>query len=365
MKQSHRSQLAPAVISLLCAAAVAASALSFRGDILAIAAVSAMFPAYAGIDGYHAAQKSGGEAHRVESPPVYEGWATEPVAGPTGGGYAVLTDNTGSDSIPAENRGPIEDAFYGSGSSNYYFDFNGGNINNKTGIADDLLIAEIQKDCGYTIELNSPEPQVLIYHTHASESFDRYTAGYYDTTYPTRSSDNTMNMVSVGAVVAEVLNAGGINTVQSDIRHDYQYNGSYARSRATVEEYLAKYPTIKVVLDLHRDGIESEGVRYRPIVDIGGVPAAQFMIISAADEDQNRWNYYDNLRLAARIQATSAAMYPGLARPLCFKDTTYNQDLCKGALLIEMGSHGNSLTEALYTGFLLGQVLVQTLSGIN
>lgn len=363
MKKPFCNNMIPMLISLLCAAAVLMSALSVKSDIISIAAASALFPSAAGINEYRAAARAAGG--NSESQPAYEGWISPGDISSAGGRYAVATDNSGCDLIPADNRGPIEDAFYGSGSGVYYLDYLGGNINNKTGISNERLLSEIQKNCGYSIELNSSEPQVLIYHTHATESFDRYTAGYYDSSYPTRSSDNSQNMVGVGAVVAEVLNAAGINTLQSQTQHDYQYNGSYARSRATIEEYLTKYPSIKVVLDLHRDGIESEGIRYRPIVLVDGIPAAQFMIISAADEDENRWNYYDNLRLAARIQSVSAAMYPGLARPVSFKDTTYNQDMSRGALLIEVGSHGNSLTEALYTGYLLGQVLVKTLTELN
>ncbi len=364
MKKDGFRRAAAAAAALLAAAAVAVTAVRTVGaDGWGILAATAMFPMQVSLP---LLLTAGGQSGQTVVEPEHPG-AGDPIlpeqTDPLRARYAIPTDNTGSELIPEENRGVIQDTFYGSGSSSAYLDYKGGNINNRTEHTAAELAEALAEPLGYRVELYSSEPQVLIYHTHTNESFDRYTAGYFDRTYPTRLSDADRNMISVGRITAEVLNAAGINTIQCQTTHDNQYNGSYQRSRASVQALLRQYPSIKVILDLHRDGIESGGVRMRPIVEIDGVPAAQFMIIAAADKE-NRWDYLENLRLAARVQSASAALYPGLARPVSFKYTTYNQDLAPGALLVEVGSHGNSLTEAQYTGYLLGQVLAKAFTDL-
>jgi stage II sporulation protein P len=101
------------------------------------------------------------------------------------------------------------------------------------------------------------EPLVLIYHTHATESFERYDSAYYDTRNTWRSTDNNNNMVAVGAAMAHALEKEGIGVIHDTTQHDYpSYNGSYERSAKTIQNYLQQFPSIKIVLDLHRDAME-------------------------------------------------------------------------------------------------------------
>ena len=163
----------------------------------------------------------------------------------------------------------------------------------------------------------------------------------------------------VGAVIAGVLNDAGIHTVQDTTLHDYpSYTGAYERSNATVRHWLEEYPSIKVVLDVHRDAIEYEdGTRVKPVAEISGLKAAQVMIICGADNGGNLPNFKQNLRFAAAWQDKIETMFPGLARPVLFDYRYYNQDLTTGSLLIEMGGHGNCLEEAKYSGQLVAQAL--------
>ena len=133
---------------------------------------------------------------------------------------------------------------------------------------------------------DTAEPQVLIYHTHATESFAPYDSDSYDNRYNWRSTDNNNNMVAVGAVMARVLRSQGIGVVHDTSQHDYpSYNGSYANSYRSIKRYLEQYPTIKVVLDLHRDAIEREGgLIVKPTAEIGGEKYAQLMIVSNCDD---------------------------------------------------------------------------------
>ena len=121
------------------------------------------------------------------------------------------------------------------------------------------VAAEIGQPLPFSIEVGSSEPQVLIMHTHTTESYRTGEELWCDPDYPFRSTDNSQNMVAVGAEIAAVLNDAGIATLQDTTQHDYpSYNGSYDRSKVTVERYLEQYPSIKVVLDIHRDAIQRE-----------------------------------------------------------------------------------------------------------
>ena len=167
-------------------------------------------------------------------------------------------------------------------------------------------------------------------------------------------------MAAVGAEIASVLNQAGITTLQDTTLHDYpSYVGSYERSNETVRRYLEEYPSIKVVLDVHRDAIEKEGTRIAPLAEINGEEAAQVMIICGCDNGGNLPNYQRNLAFAAAWESTMEGMFPGLTRPVLFDYRYYNQDLTTGSLLIEMGGHGNTLEQALVSGRLVGQALVR------
>lgn len=215
---------------------------------------------------------------------------------------------------------------------------------------------------GFAIE-NTNEPQVLIYHTHTSESFLPFDTGYYYESFYPRSSDENENVCSVGKEIAKVLNKNGIKTIHDTTVHDVTYTDAYEKSYETIMNDLEKYPSIKVILDIHRDGIGNEGSRSKPVCDINGKQAAQFMILSGYnyddDPDFRDWEY--NLRFALKIQKNAVDMYPDLARPIDFGDFTYHMNVNTGSLLIEIGADSNSIEEVRYTGHLLGNVLVKTL----
>ena len=131
-----------------------------------------------------------------------------------------------------------------------------------------------------------------------------------------------------------------------------------------VQQYLAQYPSIKVVVDVHRDAIESEGgSRYAPVCTVGGRQAAQVMLICGCDNGGSVRlpNWRQNLRFAAAWERSMEQLYPGLTRPVLFSYRFYNQDLTTGSLLIEIGGHGNNLNEALYAGQLAAQALASAL----
>ena len=237
-------------------------------------------------------------------------------------------------------------------------------INNETSYEVDVA-ACLASDTA--IHVSGDGPQVLIMHTHATESFEPYDTDTYDTRHTWRTTDNTQNIVAAGEVMAEAIRSYGIEVLHDETQHDYpSYNGSYERSAVTVQDYLEKYPSIKVVLDVHRDAVQRDTTLVKPVTEIDGRKAAQLMIIAGCDDgtmDMPNWS--KNFRFAAGMQDAIESRYPSLTRPVFFCYRKYNQDLTTGSLLIEIGSHGNTLEEVLYTAQLAGDAIGSYLQGLR
>ena len=237
-------------------------------------------------------------------------------------------------------------------------------VKNKTNI--NLNIAEeLSKRPDINIKKDG-NPQVLIIHTHTTESYMKMDQGfYYESFYP-RSIDPLKNVIQVGNAIEEKLKKAKIGVIHDTTYHDNPtYNGSYSRSAATIRSNLEKYPSINVVLDIHRDAIGSNNCgKIKPTFKVDGRKAAQIMIISGCDQDGTigfkDWEY--NLRFALRLQKMGETMYPGLTRALSFANVKYNMNITHGSLLIEVGSDSNTLDEAVYSGGLLGNALVNVLN---
>lgn len=283
----------------------------------------------------------------------------------------TVPENAGEKPYPSEDSwtagGSIIRTTYGYYSGSYYFDLdNGGQVNNQTSIPNETLLSESRCQADFAIE-NTDEPLVLIYHTHTTESFEPYVRDFYDANFNYRTTDETKNMIMVGNAIQAELEAQGISVIHSKEIHDYpSYNGSYSRSRETILSILEQYPSIKVVLDIHRDAISSENVAYQPIVDINGKEAAQIMIISGCDDGTlGMPDFIKNFHFACRLQESLENDYAGLTRPILFDYRHYNQDLTTGSLLIEVGSHGNTLEQVQYSGQLIGSSLGRLLNSMK
>lgn len=265
-----------------------------------------------------------------------------------------------------EKSGAIYRKQYTGYSGDDYIELSGGGlIWNCTGENAQTLCEAAQEKPDIQITLNSSQPQVMIVHTHTTESYEPYQRSYYDVKFPFRTRDPDHNMVRVGEVLAARLAEQGISVLHDGTIHDYPaYTGAYDRSEDTIRQALEEYPSIKVIIDLHRDAISNpDGSRTAPTAVINGRNAAQFMIITGCDDGRfgNMPEYLENLRLACLIQESAEQLYPGLARPILFDYRNYNQHISTGSLLIEVGSHANSLDEAMYSAELLGDSLAAAL----
>ena len=212
-------------------------------------------------------------------------------------------------------------------------------------------------------------PQVLILHTHATETYMTENTAYYTASYTSRTTDKSKNMCKIGDIVAEKLNAAGIKTFHDTTLHDYpNYTGSYSNAAETITSYLKKYPSIKVVLDLHRDAISSQdGVKTKVTKEINGKKAAQVMLVMGSQSGgvTNFPNWEENFKLALRVHKEIEESCPGLARPLTLNSKNYNESLTKGSLLIEFGTDANTLEEACLSARLVGEALAKALGKLT
>ena len=297
----------------------------------------------------------------------------QPEAAPQGSEAQVITQNIsafddGVDRVAAGRKsGVIIRRHYGGYSGDDYIKLPGGGmVWNCTEDSSEELSSAAGELPDISITKGSAEPQVLIVHTHTTESYEPYQRTYYDADYPFRTRDPDYNMTRVGEALAERLAEQGISVLHDGTIHDYPaYTGAYDRSEVTIRAALEKYPSIKVIIDLHRDAISSaDGSRTAPVAEVDGRNAAQFMIITGCDDGRfgNMPGYLENFRLACLIQQSAEKLYPGLARPVLFDYRNYNQHISTGSLLIEVGSHANSLDEAVYSGELLGDCMADALS---
>ena len=267
-----------------------------------------------------------------------------------------------------ENPGSIRAEQFGQGSGGGYITLNAGSIRNYTSCSDaDLRSAVSTPSLPFDVEVDSDEPQVLILHTHATETYQTWPDLIYDPDFTARTQNTALNMCAVGEKMTQVLNEAGINTLHDTTLHDSpSYTESYDRSYATTQAYLEKYPSIKVVLDVHRDAIEdSDGTRVKPLCTINGEDTAQVMIIAGCDNGSSIRlpNWRLNLRFAAAWEEAMESRTPGLTRPVMCAYRYYNQDLTTGSLLIEIGGHANTVTEAIRAGQYAAEALAVLLGG--
>ena len=193
-------------------------------------------------------------------------------------------------------------------------------------------------------------PKVLILHTHATESYSPEGATTYAADKSDRSLDESQNMIAVGEAVKKVFDKAGIEAIHDKTLHDQpSFNGSYAASLKTVESYKAKYPSICVVLDLHRDAfIYDNGSKAKFVTEIKGKKTAQLMMVVGTNGgglDHPEWR--ENMKFALKLQNKITDKYPTLMRGVNLRKERFNGHTTYASIIIEVGSSGNTLSEAI------------------
>ncbi len=206
---------------------------------------------------------------------------------------------------------------------------------------------------GLSWDLTGPGPTVLILHTHTSEGYaDTYDRENF------RTDEVSGNMLAIGDEVARVLALGGITAIHDRTVYDTDYSGSYTAARQSIRGYLEEYPSIRLVLDLHRDAADGD----TPLITtatVCGQNSAQLAMVLGS----NFPGWEQNFALALKVSALLEREDPGICRPLSLRGKTYNLDLCPGSLLVEVGATGNTRQEALIAANALANAIAELAKG--
>ena len=192
---------------------------------------------------------------------------------------------------------------------------------------------------------------VLIVHTHTTESYTPSEKYNYIPSDTDRTRDKEFNTVRVGKEIADILEANGIRVHHDTTINDYpSYNGSYNRSSMNVQNAIQNDSSIKIVLDIHRDAIEGangEKVKYTFTKD-GKTGACVMFVVGSNLSGLTHGEWKTNMQFAATLQQHIQSFYPDLMRPINFRSQRFNQHLAPGAVIVEVGTNGNTLEEALF-----------------
>ena len=241
-----------------------------------------------------------------------------------------------------------------------FTDDTGMEIRNKTDLEADIaaLMAE-----PLTQRLSAAGPQILIIHTHGTEAYLPAAGEEYTPSDPYRTTDPERSVIRVGDALCSALEEYGLRVLHDRTLYDYpSYAGSYERAAASIEAYLAEYPDIALVLDVHRDAIGDASTVYKTCAAANGT--AQVMLVCGTDEYLEHPLWRENLKLALAMQAAAMSANGALMRPIHLAPERYNQQYTTGSLIIEVGTNGNTLSEALAAAELFGRAAGEMLASL-
>ncbi|MDO4321822.1 MAG: stage II sporulation protein P [Lachnospiraceae bacterium] len=240
--------------------------------------------------------------------------------------------------------------------SNYYT-VDGGTVADEALLDVDEMLNE-----DLTLEKNPDVPQMLIYHTHSQEAFADSQEGKKEDT-----------IVGMGEVLAELLREEyGYNVIHDTGVYDLvdgvlDRSTAYDYARASIETILQENPSIEVVIDLHRDGVEGQ----KFATEIDGRPTSMIMFFNGISRDsqdqpisylQNPYTK-QNLAFSLQMQLAAREQYPGFTRNIYLKAERFNLHLRPRSLLIEAGTQLNTVEEERNAMIPLADLLDQVLSG--
>ena len=231
---------------------------------------------------------------------------------------------------------------------------------NETDYAIDMT-SLLQKDS--PVALGEEGVQVLIMHTHGTEAYTQSPGHAYVASGEYRTTDSSANMLRVGQEICDILNDRGISAVHSRTLNDYPaYNGSYNRALKDIQAHIQQYPTIQLVIDVHRDAIATGNTYYKTAAVVDGQQTAQLMFVTGTDAGgltHDHWQ--DNLAFQAQLHDRLNSAYPGIMRPMSIRASRFNQHIRKGSMLVEVGACGNTLEEALAAAQIFANTLADAL----
>lgn len=213
----------------------------------------------------------------------------------------------------------------------------------------------------------STKPEVFIYHTHTSESYISNVsevAQVLKDKLDVNSDIQTRNVCAVGDALAEELEKNyNISVVHDKTVHDaYAYTQSYERSGKTVDKYLKQYGDFKLIIDLHRDSIES---RKNETIKMNGETAAKIMFVMTKKNP----HFSKNIAVANKLTLIANKLFPGFCKGINtdynYGTNYFNQAKSNNAVLMEVGSHINTTDEAKASAKYMARVIAEYINGKN
>ncbi len=212
----------------------------------------------------------------------------------------------------------------------------------------------------------SKDPTILIYHTHTTEAYFPTMDDSYVPSAPWRTKENTKNVCAVGERLKKILEEEYGYTVLHDTT-DHEppaLSTSYERSEQTIYSYLAKFPSIRILIDLHRDAYGEEPEAPTDTVRLNGTDSARLMLVVGKGDSFEETPYYKvNMDFASKITNHLTEIHPGLARPVRVKAGRYNQHIVPYSILIEAGHNANTLQQTLAAMPYLAESIAYAIAG--
>ncbi len=223
--------------------------------------------------------------------------------------------------------------------------------------SDQLNVADLTAfDCSIS---KTDEPQILILHTHSKETYADSVPG-----------DESTSIVGAGNHLGEILaKEYGYQVMHCKQSFDEGEGvDAYSNALPVLNQILAAYPSLEVVIDLHRDEMPAGK---RLVTDIDGIPMAKFMFFNGISRTRKTGdiaylkneNLEENLSFSFQLQTKAMEYYPGLTRRIYLKAYRYNMHLKERYLLIELGAQNNTVQEAFSACGPIAHILDLVLSG--
>lgn len=209
-------------------------------------------------------------------------------------------------------------------------------------------------------------PTVVIYHTHTSEGYEERLNSYYSLEKSGLTEDSELNVLAVGKVLKNRLEAKGIRVIHiTDVFDSPSRSGSFKRSQAALEKRLKNEKNIALVIDLHRGTVQrTGGDRVKPTVYANGRKAAQISLIACCDADNSLGfpDWETKLALSLALQKECSLISPLLMTPVSLESQKYNLSLSYPCVMAEIGTDVNTIDEAKLSAALFADAVASFLS---